>query len=48
MEKVKALSDNYVIKNAKKANKLIEEMKKKVEKKNSLFCKTIERYHKIL
>lgn len=33
MEKVKALSDNYVIKNAKKANKLIEEMKKKVEKK---------------
>lgn len=32
MEKVKALSDNYVIKNAKKANKLIEEMKNKTDK----------------
>lgn len=32
MEKVKALSDNYVIKNAKKTNKLIEEMKNKTDK----------------
>lgn len=32
MEKVKALSEHYVIKNAKRANKLIEEMKKKTEK----------------
>lgn len=32
MEKVKALSENYVIKNAKKANKLIEDMKNKTEK----------------
>ncbi len=32
MEKVQALSENYVIKNAKRANKLIEDMKNKLEK----------------
>ena len=32
MEKVKALSEHYVIRNAKRASKLIEDMKKKTEK----------------